>query len=312
MKTPKELHLFKAKLYTLLAVVVFVGLYLISDKTPAKFSKLEASLFAAGILIVFAVFSFIKYLRTSPADRFYDISNQPPEEQISVCRRVMLIMLIVCPALAYMTYGDITAFESGETQRFKDRKPVIFIYEHFGKSAATSVWIVFGGAITTMCALRIKKAKLMLRQFNEDEDNAHRTDGAESWLNAEKMYHGFPLMLRRPASVDYGSLPPKLMELTHHFERTMPNGMPDPSYNNALGEFDEAVIQYPPSHGLGRVVLVETFGGKRTYYFYCEKTASSKPFQQFLTERFPSIQVGFSEEQDPEKKFIRTYANEHF
>jgi hypothetical protein len=169
VKTPKQLYLLKAGLYTALAAGAFIWIYFISDKAPAKLSKLEAASLASGVILVFAVIAFIRYLFTSPDDCFYDISKQPPDEQITVSRRVILIMFIVCPILTYMTHQDINAFESGKVDVLKAWKLIIFIYQNFGRDAAIAAWPTFGCVIAMICAARIKKAKLILLQLHEDE-----------------------------------------------------------------------------------------------------------------------------------------------
>ena len=134
----------------------------------------------------------------------------------------------------------------------------------------------------------------------------------EPWLTGEKLYEGFPLLLRRPASVDYASLPPKLLIITHHLEKTKPNGLPEPDYNDTLADFDLELVRYLPAKQAGRIVLVETFGHKRHYYAYGGAAASAEEIRRHFESRFPGFRIESSERADPEAGFIRKYAADHF
>ncbi|MDB5694421.1 MAG: hypothetical protein JWO81_3484 [Alphaproteobacteria bacterium] len=133
----------------------------------------------------------------------------------------------------------------------------------------------------------------------------------EPWLSGEKLYEGFPLLLRKPAVIDYANLPPALLTIVQHLEKTKPNGLPEPDYNHALADFDQEVINYLPSRRTGRVVLVETFGHKRSYYCYCDAAASPEEIKNHFEERYPSFRLEISKRPDSEAKFIRQYAKEH-
>lgn len=105
---------------------------------------------------------------------------------------------------------------------------------------------------------------------------------------------------------------PKLAIITHEFTNRLPDGRPEPDYNETLFDLDIAIVRSLDSKRLGVPVLVETFGGKRHYYFYvladAEISASVKPiFHQYPNEKLTS-------ETRPDKNwsFFDRYAKDYF
>jgi len=133
----------------------------------------------------------------------------------------------------------------------------------------------------------------------------------EPWLSGEKLHKGFPLLLRKPAEINYAHLPPTLLTIVQHLERTKPNGLPEPDYNDTLADFDHEITNYI-SKRCGRMVLIETFGHKRSYYCYCNSKVSPEAMKQHFHNKYPLIHLEFSNHPDPGAKFIRQYAKEHF
>ena len=152
--------------------------------------------------------------------------------------------------------------------------------------------------------------KLFDKFFRKGEQPSDKE--REVWLNGEKTYEGFPLFLRRPQVVDYDRLPSVLMVLKHHLAKTKPNGLPEDDYNQTLSAFDHDMIDFLPSLGKGRVVLVETFGHKRTYYAYSGDLADGEELKRFLLDRHPGVKIEVTVKADPSAKFIRRYASEQF
>lgn len=91
-----------------------------------------------------------------------------------------------------------------------------------------------------------------------------------AWLTATVQYQGFPLALRvRPGA---GTAEPRarlsaLAVVTHRLAQVRADGMPEPDYNDGLADLDGAIIRALEVDG-GTVVLVETLGGRRSYYAY--------------------------------------------
>src|SRR5688572_19582301 len=117
-----------------------------------------------------------------------------------------------------------------------------------------------------------------------------------SWLTAEKSYEGFPLFLRRPAEFEIGSLRPlypTLAIVTHEFTKRKPNGLPEPGYNEGLLDMDcELVSAFDIDH-MGVPALVETFGGKRHYYFYVSQDADVPTAISTIAHRYPDERLSW-------------------
>jgi hypothetical protein len=89
------------------------------------------------------------------------------------------------------------------------------------------------------------------------------------WLGATVEYEGFPLALRvRPQADSPANQTklPHLVALTHHLDHVRADGLPKAGYNDTLDSFDGDVVECLERYGLGLVVVVETFAGRRTYY----------------------------------------------
>ena len=169
MRTPKDLHRFKAIFFGLSSVILFFALYFSKVKSPAGLSPFQMALLASGFLAALSIYHLIACRLTSPDTRFYDISRQPPEEQITACRRIIWIMIIVCPLLAYYEHKEITDFETGRATRYRSSPPVVYVYKNVGKQAAVAFWPLFGVVVCTAAYFRIKKAKLVIRECDNSD-----------------------------------------------------------------------------------------------------------------------------------------------
>jgi hypothetical protein len=141
--------------------------------------------------------------------------------------------------------------------------------------------------------------------------NAEAVRDSSTWQSGKTEYQGFPLILRRQTGLDYGALPPKLVVITHLLDKTKPNGLPEPDYNETLFDFDEDVIRSFRERK-AVVVLVETFGHKRAYYAYCPEQVSSVDMKDQLSTRYAKVRLECFERSDSTGIFIKKYAKEHF
>jgi hypothetical protein len=135
------------------------------------------------------------------------------------------------------------------------------------------------------------------------------------WLTAELEYEGFPLMLRRPATVDRERLQQMccdLLTVTHRFSDRKPNGLPQPDYNNGLFALDLAVQRAFNESPDGAIVLIETFGGERNYYFYVSNSVPVADRVDAIRRDFPGEAVDYSQRPDPDWTFIDKYARDYF
>jgi hypothetical protein len=136
-----------------------------------------------------------------------------------------------------------------------------------------------------------------------------------NWLSTEKTYEGFPLMLRRPTNLDTHKLRPDfplLASVTHLFSEQWPNGLPKPDYNGSLAEMDHEIIVAFDVDRIGTPALVETYGGKRNYYFYVATDADVPAVLSAIADRYPKERLSWSVRPDPEWIFIRGYAKDYF
>jgi hypothetical protein len=136
-----------------------------------------------------------------------------------------------------------------------------------------------------------------------------------TWLTAEKTYEGFPLFLRRPADIDVEALRPSFPALaiaTHEFTKRKPDGLPEPDYNHGLAGMDHELIVAFDVDRMGVPVLVETFGGKRHYYFYVAADTDVPAVISAVASRYPKERLSWTVRPDPKWGFIEKYAREHF
>ncbi|MCX7428089.1 MAG: DUF695 domain-containing protein [Planctomycetia bacterium] len=133
------------------------------------------------------------------------------------------------------------------------------------------------------------------------------------WYSGEIRHEGFPLHLRFPERPDFDALQkklPKLLIVTHSLAKVKPSGVPEAEYNYSLAEFDhELVTAFEPSSGI--TVLVETFGGRRTYYIYVAPDAPIDATKQRFATKYAQHKLDWQLRDDPGWKFIRGYSEEY-
>ena len=135
------------------------------------------------------------------------------------------------------------------------------------------------------------------------------------WATAQKEYEGFPLMLRRPTNLDIDSLRPThptLAVVTHEFTKRWPNGLPEPDYNDTLFEMDDELVGAFDVDQMGVPALVETFGGKRHYYFYVTADTDVPAIISAVAQRYPSERLLWTVRPDPKWGFLERYAADFF
>ncbi len=92
-----------------------------------------------------------------------------------------------------------------------------------------------------------------------------------TWSTTEIEYEGFPLLLRRPDYKNIWKYQQSLTQLVavgHLLDNTTPNGLPEKNYNQMLATFDDYMCNLFDTSPEGFIFLIETFGGKRNYYYY--------------------------------------------
>ena len=134
------------------------------------------------------------------------------------------------------------------------------------------------------------------------------------WVSAELSYEGRPLLLRRPAILDFNCIADhfsRLVVIKHIFACTKVNGLPDADENDRLAQFESNLLRYVKDKD-GLPVLVETFGGKRSYYFYVAAGFELEATKARIRLDYPHLKLEWLEKLDSSASFIRNYAKEYF
>jgi len=148
-----------------------------------------------------------------------------------------------------------------------------------------------------------------LRPLAELEDFLRRR-----WKTLSLTYENFPLMLRTRTFLDFDSLQrsfPTLVIVTHALAEVQSSGLPTPAYNVTLADLDHDVLTaFEKSEG-GLTVLVETFGGKRTYYSYVSTKVDPKALESAIRSKHPGHHLTWESRKDSEWSFIRRYSRDY-
>lgn len=134
------------------------------------------------------------------------------------------------------------------------------------------------------------------------------------WVASRHTYEGFPLFLRRTTNLDTPANRkryPILAVVTHEFTHRYPDGRPEPAYNESLIDFDCEITSAFNSRQRGIPVLVETFGGKRIYYFYIKPDTDLSAVIQPIADRHPSEKLTW-ELSKMGWRFLDGYARDFF
>ena len=141
-----------------------------------------------------------------------------------------------------------------------------------------------------------------------------RQHPTRKWVVSKLTYEGFPLLLRRPTNLDTPANReryPILAVVTHEFTHRYPDGRPEPAYNESLLDFDCEITSAFDSPQRGIPILIETFGGKRIYYFYVEPGADLSAVFQPIAARHSNEKLTWELSQKG-WGFIDRYAGDFF
>lgn len=131
----------------------------------------------------------------------------------------------------------------------------------------------------------------------------------DTWFTGERSHKGYPLLLRFPEERKYeetSKLYQVRISIEHTLKSVKDNGLPHPEYNDSLAELDDRIIQ-----GLDCMVLVETFGGRRTYYAYSENKRKVEVLLESIKKSYPDEKFMFVAQHDPNWNFIKEYAEDY-
>jgi len=130
-----------------------------------------------------------------------------------------------------------------------------------------------------------------------------------TWSTAEVEWEGFPLLLRKPNYPNiwqYQNQLTQLIAIHHILEEVKSNGLPYPAYNDSLIAFDKYIIKLFKKSHQGKLFLIETFGGKRIYYFYTSFDLQIESLSKKIQDQF-KVRIQITVKSDPLWNFLRTY-----
>ena len=93
----------------------------------------------------------------------------------------------------------------------------------------------------------------------------------QKWFTKKIEYDGFSLYLRKPDYQDifaHRDNFPNVLHVTQKLKEVKSNGLPDSDYNQSLFEFDGQMCKLFDTKDEGLIFLIETFAGKRNYYYF--------------------------------------------
>ncbi|WP_155975805.1 DUF695 domain-containing protein [Daejeonella oryzae] len=130
------------------------------------------------------------------------------------------------------------------------------------------------------------------------------------WFTTDTEYDGLPLYLRRPAHENIWkdkTRLPQLFCITHKLDKVKKNGLPESVYNKTLDGFDEELVYLFDPAKEGIIVLVETFAGKRNYWYYLSKATDYTTQVNRIKEKYPLHNILTSNQEDDDWGFIKEY-----
>jgi len=132
----------------------------------------------------------------------------------------------------------------------------------------------------------------------------------QRWLTAKIKHEGFPRYLRKPDYKDIWILRdkfPVLLTVTHKLRKVDANGIPDPDYNESLGEFDNQMTRLLRQENEGVIALVETFGGERNYYYFVTDKIDYEEKIKRIKETNKDVELEIHSRTDKDWDFIKQY-----
>lgn len=130
-----------------------------------------------------------------------------------------------------------------------------------------------------------------------------------TWFTIEVKYDGLPLLLRKPNHTSIWSFEGKfnrLVSIEHTLDKVTSNGLPEKTYNATLTEFDHHMCTLLEQSDEGIIILIETFSGKRNYYYYTLPELSTDQLMTQAENKF-AVKLRIRTKLDTGWDFLRTY-----
>lgn len=130
-----------------------------------------------------------------------------------------------------------------------------------------------------------------------------------TWSTAELEYEGLPLLLRKPDHENLRQFKEKLpilLVVEQSLSKVNKNGLPKKDYHLSLSAFDEYMCDLFPDSGNGIILFIETFNGKRSYYYYCKREFDPAALQEAITAQY-EVTINVMVQEDNDWIFLENY-----
>lgn len=104
----------------------------------------------------------------------------------------------------------------------------------------------------------------------------------------------------------------KLVSIEHHLDIVVNSGLPESDYNQSLAEFDNDMCGCLSAKENGIPILIETFSGKRNYYYYYVRPEIELSFLLEAAKSEYNVNLTGWDKIDQDWKFLDAYPMEIF
>ena len=130
------------------------------------------------------------------------------------------------------------------------------------------------------------------------------------WNSLDTISDGFPLYLRKPEYENVWAYQNNFTELfciTHKLEKVKQNGLPEQEYNRSLSDFDHHLCELFNKNKQGIIVLIETYGGERNYWYYIKLNTEYISNIDLVKHKYPQQSIEIWSKKDTDWGFLKTY-----
>ena len=130
------------------------------------------------------------------------------------------------------------------------------------------------------------------------------------WYTKKIEYEGLPLYLRRPDYEDiflYRDNFPNVLRVTQKLLDVKSNGLPESDYNASLTDFDGLMCKLFDKEDEGIIFLIETFAGKRHYYYFISDSDDYIKRIEKVMVVYPDIDIEAHSYRDEDWGFLKDY-----
>ena len=137
------------------------------------------------------------------------------------------------------------------------------------------------------------------------------SEGAnDNWISATVRYEGAPLALRVHKDIDTPQNErrfPQVVAIRLQLAKVRSDGMPEADYNDTLADLDSDLVELFETGSFGVTVLIETLGGRRTFYSYTQVNAPVQALVANLQKKYPGHAISVQTKSDPHWGLLASY-----